>query len=255
MKIYNINDPDLQPIPSAVVSVGSYDGLHRGHRELLRAVIAAAHEIGGHSVVVTFEPHPRGVVEGVPVKLLTTLQEKEMLLEQAGIDYMIIIPFDSAFSRISSREFVTTYLVGRLGAKKIVVGYNHHFGYRQEGNSVSLEEMAAQNGLEVEVIEQKRAAGGKISSTIIRKAVAEGQFAKVKRQLGYNYFMIADLTGAHNIALPFANKQLPGAGTYQVRIEGVGKNELTVTPSEGLLLGSSVSTAIGQRVKIVFSDK
>ena len=122
-------------ISHAVATVGSYDGVHSGHKVLIEQVIAYAKRRGGESVVVTFEPHPRitlGKAEGL--KLLTTLEEKALLLERLVVDYMVVIPFDIAFSRLSHEEFIEKYLIGKLGIEELIVGYNHHFGHNKSGD-------------------------------------------------------------------------------------------------------------------------
>ncbi|MBQ6870642.1 MAG: FAD synthase, partial [Alistipes sp.] len=114
----------IPAISHAVATVGSYDGVHSGHRVLIEQVIARAKARGGDSVVVTFEPHPRitlGKAEGL--KLLTTLEEKALLLDRLGVDFMVVIPFDLAFSRLSHQQFIEQYLIGKLGIEELVVGY------------------------------------------------------------------------------------------------------------------------------------
>ena len=163
------NPPQLR---NAVATVGSYDGVHRGHRILLDEVVRLAKECGGESVVLTFEPHPRitlGNDEGL--RLLSTFEEKCRLLEAVGIDYVVVIPFDKAFSQLSRETFIDDYLVGRLGIKQLIVGYNHHFGYNKEGNHSFLLQHGA---LQVVEIAQYTDNGNKVSSTTIRKALSEG---------------------------------------------------------------------------------
>ena len=121
---------DLPHFDHPAVTVGSYDGVHLGHRALIERLIAEARAAGGESIVVTFEPHPRialGRAEGL--RLLTTLEEKIALLEGLGVDNLIVIPFDRTFSALSGREFVDRYLIGRLGAETLVAGFNHRFGH------------------------------------------------------------------------------------------------------------------------------
>ncbi len=136
---------NLPEFNGAVATVGSFDGLHRGHQSLLEVANRAASECGGESIVLTFEPHPRvilGRAEGL--RLLTTSEEKITLLERLGVDNLIIIPFDREFSRISDREFICNYLVEKLNISTLVVGYNHHFGRGSEGSYQSLLTMGEQ---------------------------------------------------------------------------------------------------------------
>lgn len=121
---------DLPHFIRPAVTVGSFDGVHRGHRALIGRLVAEARAVGGESVVLTFEPHPRitlGRAEGL--RLLTTFEEKVALLAELGVDNVIVIPFDRAFSALSGREFVERCLIGRVGAETLVAGYNHRFGH------------------------------------------------------------------------------------------------------------------------------
>ena len=160
------NPPQLH---CAVATVGSYDGVHCGHRLLLDEVVRRARECGGESVVLTFEPHPRitlGNDEGL--RLLSTFEEKCKLLEQVGVDYVVVIPFDKAFSQLSHEEFIDNYIVGSLHIKQLVIGYNHHFGRNKEGDHLFLVQKGA---LEVVEVAQYTDNGNKVSSTTIRKAL------------------------------------------------------------------------------------
>ena len=122
-------------IPRPVVTIGSYDGVHRGHREILSHLEALARARKGESVVVTFHPHPRLVLgRGEGLRLLTTLPEKLELLEQAGIDNVIVAPFTESFSRLGAEEFIRDYLVETLHLDTLAVGYNHHLGHNQQGD-------------------------------------------------------------------------------------------------------------------------
>ena len=163
------------------VTVGSYDGVHSGHLKLLRTVTAAARGQGGESIVFTFEPHPRitlGKADGL--RLLTTLDEKICLLERLGIDNLVIIPFDRAFSRLAPDEFVRDCLVGHTGAETLVVGFNHRFGH----DRISCTELT---GFGVRVIEVPacEAEGYRVSSTTIRRLIEAGEVPLAERLLGH----------------------------------------------------------------------
>ncbi len=172
---------DLPKFTRPVVTVGSYDGVHLGHRALLDRVVAEAHAIGGESIVLTFDPHPRialGRAEGL--RLLTTLDEKVALLAGIGIDNVVVIPFDRDFAAMSGVEFVRRYLRGVLGAETIVVGYNHRFGHdRADGHAIEGE------GLHVVAVDECSLAGEKISSTEIRRLIAQGAYSEAERLLGH----------------------------------------------------------------------
>ena len=208
------NPPQLR---YGVATVGSYDGVHRGHHILLSEVVRRAKECGGESVVLTFEPHPRitlGNDEGL--KLLSTFEEKCRLLEQTGIDFVVVIPFDEAFSRLSREAFTDDYLVGKLGIKELVVGYNHHFGRNKEGDHTFLQQHGA---LKVVEVAQYTDNGGKVSSTVIRKAMAEGAMAQARQLLGHPYIIIGIADAEGRVATD-SYKLLPTDGCYHAVVDG-----------------------------------
>ena len=164
-----------------VVTVGSYDGVHLGHRALIDRLVAEARTSGGESIVLTFEPHPRitlGRAEGL--LLLTTLDEKVRLLETLGVDNVIVIPFDRTFSALSGEEFVREYLLRRLGARTLVVGYDHRFGHDRIGRDA-----IAGLGLRVVRVDECEVGGEHVSSPVIRRLIAEGRLAEAERLLGH----------------------------------------------------------------------
>ncbi len=212
-----------------VATVGSYDGVHRGHRILLDEVVRRARECGGESVVLTFEPHPRitlGNDEGL--KLLSTLEEKCLLLESVGVDYVVVIPFDEAFSRLSREVFTDDYLVGRLGIKELIVGYNHHFGHNKEGDHSFLVQHGA---LKVVEVAQYTDNGGKVSSTVIRQAMSEGKMSQARQLLGHTYIIIGEADAEGRVATD-NYKLLPCDGRYDCTING---NASTCKVADGVL--------------------
>lgn len=164
-----------------VVTVGSYDGVHLGHRALIDRLVAEARAQGGESIVLTFEPHPRitlGRADGL--RLLTTLDEKVRLLEALRVDNVIVIPFDRTFSALSGREFVREYLQRRLGAGTLVAGYDHRFGHDRIDS-----EATAGLGMRVIRIDECEVGGEHVSSTVIRRLIDEGRIAEAERLLGH----------------------------------------------------------------------
>lgn len=163
------------------VTVGSYDGVHLGHRALIGRLVAEARANGGESIVLTFEPHPRitlGRAEGL--RLLTTLDEKLSLLAELGVDNVIVIPFDRTFSALSGEEFVNNYLIGRVGAETLVAGFNHRFGH----DRIDCEALAAPGRLKVVKVEPCSVGGMNVSSTKIRRLLEEGKTAEAELLLG-----------------------------------------------------------------------
>ena len=229
-------------IRNGVATVGSYDGVHSGHRILLDEVVRRAKECDGESVVLTFEPHPRitlGNDEGL--RLLSSFEEKSRLLEQVGIDYVVVIPFDKAFSRLSREEFIDDYLVGKLGLKQLVVGYNHHFGHNKEGNHSFLLQHGA---LEVVEVAQYTDNGNKVSSTTIREALAEGDFTLARQLLGHPYIIIG-MADAEGVVSTDKYKLLPTDGRYACTVNGV-ESECEV--SNGVL---KQSVYFSQKIEIL----
>ncbi len=231
-----------------VVTIGSFDGVHRGHRELLGRVVALARETGGESVVITFDPHPREVLgnRGEPVALLNTLEEKALLIRSLGVDNMVVVPFTVEFSRIGPLEFVRDYLVGRVGVRHLVLGYDHHFGRGHEGSLDLLQRMHAQYGFTIHEICEQDVENHKVSSTVIRRLVREGAMDRAAQLLGYRYF----LTVRAGEPLP-QPKLLPSPGKYSVKIYNTGcipshetfvaDVRLEITPDRGIALHPPVA--------------
>ena len=207
----------LPQLHNAVVTVGSYDGVHCGHRILIDSVVRLARECGGDSVVATFEPHPRITLhDDEGLRLLTTLEEKEYLLGSCGVDYVVVIPFDEAFSRLSREEFLDNYIKGMLHAHTLVVGYNHRFGRNNEGDYSFLSRSASISVIEVG---QQLVGEQKVSSTFVRSAIGRGDMATAVRLLGHPYIVMgmADANGGIEVD---KYKLLPPAGRYRARVNG-----------------------------------
>ena len=165
-----------------VVTVGSFDGVHLGHRALVERLVQEARSSGGESVVLTFEPHPRitlGRAEGL--RLLTTLTQKCDLLAALGVDALVVIPFDAAFSALSGAEFLDRYLIGKVGAETLVVGYNHRFGHDRS----DCRTLAADRGLRLIGVDEHSVGGEHISSTVIRNLLARGERTEAERLAGH----------------------------------------------------------------------
>lgn len=207
----------LPKLRRPVATLGSFDGVHCGHRILLDEVARLAAEADGDSVVLTFEPHPRITLhndEGL--KLLTSLEEKAWLLERCGIDYVIVIPFDEAFSRLSREEFVENYLTGKLGIEKLVVGYNHHFGRDKEGDYSFL---AGSARIGVVEVQQQLVGTDKVSSTVIRRTIENDDMRNAVRLLGHPYIIIGTVDDDGTMATDRC-KLLPPDGEYAARVNG-----------------------------------
>ena len=231
MKVYK-HLSEFSPIKNAVVTTGTFDGVHIGHQKIIHRVKEIAHQIAGESVIITFHPHPRLVLfpEDNHLKILNTLPEKIKLLEASGIAHLIIIPFTKEFSRLSSVDFIQQILVDQIGTKKLVIGYDHHFGKNREGSFEHLKHYGPSYGFEVEEIPKQDINDVGVSSTKIRTALAQHQIAIANQYLGYPYaiegiVVKGDQIG-RSIGFPTANiqiqeshKLIPADGIYAVQIE------------------------------------
>lgn len=189
---------NLPHIPNPVVTTGTFDGVHLGHTVILNRLNRLAQEVNGESVLITFHPHPRIVLypetAGKDLKLICTQREKIAQLERTGIDHVIIIPFTRDFSRISSKAFVEELLLGKLHARKIIVGFNHHFGHNREGDYSFLDELTHDHAFEVEEIPEQELEHETVSSTIIRKALHEGRIQRTNAYLDHFYVIMGPLS-------------------------------------------------------------
>jgi len=184
----------LPEIASPVVTVGSFDGVHVGHRVIIGRLNDLARQVGGSSVLITFDPHPRMILHpdssGRDLKLINSQDEKIRLLEEAGLDHLVIMEFTLDFARTSSDDFVELYLVGKLHAHTIVVGFNHFFGHNREGNFSSLYAARKRFAFQVEEIPEQEIQNETVSSTRIRKALKGGNIQRANAYLEH-YYMIS----------------------------------------------------------------
>ncbi len=178
---------DIKPTSRAVVTIGSFDGVHRGHADLVARLVKRAQEVGGESVVVTFSPHPREVLArgGENFRLLTTTERKAELLSKLGVDCMVVVDFTPEFAALTSEEFIRDYLIERLGLHTLVVGYNHRFGHDRDVSYDHFEQLATKYGFEVLRVPEYRFEGEKISSSVVRRLLAEGKTQEAEHLLGH----------------------------------------------------------------------
>lgn len=234
MKIYSTLQ-DFKPIKNAVVTIGTFDGVHCGHNVVIEQLKKAAKKINGETVVLTFFPHPRMVVfpDDNDLRLLNTIAERTELLEKAGVDHLIIHRFTKEFSRISAVDFVRTILADGLNAKKVIIGYDHHFGRNREGNFEDLKMFGELYGFSVEEIPAQDIQQINISSTKIRSSLIEGEINAANQFLGHPYFLKGKVVEGEKIGramgFPTANievdawyKLIPKNGVYAVKVEVKG---------------------------------
>ncbi|MBN1388426.1 MAG: bifunctional riboflavin kinase/FAD synthetase [Bacteroidales bacterium] len=212
-----------------VVTLGMFDGVHRGHRALLNSLISRAESLGTESVVMTLDPHPRIVLSGndSTLRFLTSLEEKRGLMEEAGIDKLVVIPFSLQLSRLHACDFVKKYLVDVIGVQHLILGFDHHFGYRGYSNAETVTECAARYGFSVDRLGPLKEGNEIISSTTIRELIADGSLDKANSLLGYPYLLkgkvvegrkIGRMLGypTANIEPDYSYKLIPADGVYAV---------------------------------------
>ncbi len=217
------------PIPS-VVTIGTFDGVHVGHRKILEKLIARAKEMNCESVVLSFFPHPRMVLQhDTSIKLLNTLDEKMKLMDELGIDHLIIHPFDQEFSNLSAEQFVKDILVDQLHTQKIIIGYDHRFGKNRSADITDLIEFGATYNFEVEQISAEEINEIAVSSTKIRTSLLNADLETATHFLGYRYEFSGTVVQGkqlgRTIGFPTANiaidqeyKLLPKNGVYVVKV-------------------------------------
>lgn len=211
-----------------VVTLGNFDGVHLGHQKIFQKVKEEASKIQGEAVVITFEPHPLKVLSPQQCPpLLTPFRKKMMLIEKSGIETVLCLEFSLAFSEISPAEFVTNILVGKVHTRKIIVGYNYHFGKKQGGDVKMLKKMGEHFHVEVEVMEPLKIDHETVSSSKIRELIKEGQIEKASKWLGRDYLIIGKvIEGAkrgQTLGFPTANLKIsdelyPKTGVYAVEV-------------------------------------
>ena len=240
MKVhYNLQD--LPPFKHGVITTGAFDGAHRGHQKVIGRMQEIAQNIGGETIIITFHPHPRKITSSIPgeIKQLTSLHERIKLLEKAGVDHLVVVPFDYHFSNLSAQEYVENFMVAHFHPHTIIVGYDHRFGKGRHGNFEMLQEFGNQFAFTVEQINEQLVADEIISSTHIREHLIEKNIAKANELLGYAYFFEGFIVRGNQIGrtigFPTANlhindeeKLIPSNGVYAVRVKGkcFGENTL-----------------------------
>lgn len=220
---------DLQEIKrdeKSIITLGTFDGLHLGHQQIVESVIQKSKQSGCRSFLLTFDPHPRKVIPGRnDVKLLSTLEEKILILEKIGLENLLVIKFTEDFSKQSPEQFVEKYLVNGIGLKEIVVGYDHHFGKGRGGDFELLQSLGQKFNFDVSIVPEFSVDGETVSSTKIRNALLAGEVSKAGKMLGRNYsfkglIVRGDGRGKKlgfptaNISIDSEDKLIPAKGIY-----------------------------------------
>jgi len=223
-------------VQQPVITTGVFDGVHKGHVEILERLKKSASKINGESVIVTFWPHPRLVLnQDNSIKLINTLDEKLFLFEKSGIQHVVIIPFTEEFSKLSSHQFMEDIMVNKLKVNHLIVGFNHHFGKGREGNFELMQQYSKQFGFTLEKLDAQLVENEKVSSTLIRNALNDGDVTSANKYLGYNYSITGKVMEGRKIGrtidFPTANikvnhdfKLVPKIGVYAVEVTVSGTN-------------------------------
>lgn len=235
MRIYENIEKFNNCCKRSIISVGSFDGLHLGHAALLQLMKNKAHEINGETVIFTFHPHPRIVLNHVTdFKLLSTKEEKIELFKRNGINHLIIIPFTKDFAKIDFYDFVKNILVKKLDLKNLVLGYDHQFGKNREGNIENIKKLSIEFNFEIFQLSPQLINNQTISSNSIREFLQNGEIKKANELLGYSYSIYGKVVEGNkigrNIGFPTANltieneyKMIPSLGVYATLTEFEGK--------------------------------
>ena len=218
VRIYN-NISEITNLQNAIVTIGTFDGVHLGHQKIIKRLIEIKQKQGGGTLLFTFDPHPRKVLfpEQTDLRLITTTQEKCDLLQQFGIDHVLVFPFTKAFSKMPAADYIKDVIINGLKTKTLVIGYDHRFGSSREGNINMIKAMSVDHKFSVEEIPVQEINSLNISSSRIRTALEKGDIETANDNLGYSFFIIGEV---------FKGKQLGrtiGYPTANIRIEHVDK--------------------------------
>ena len=246
MKIYN-NLSEFTKLENAIVTIGTFDGVHFGHQKIIKQLVAKAKADGGESVILTFFPHPRMIIdpENQDLKMINTINEKAEILKSLGVDHLTITPFTRDFSNQTPEDYIQNTLVDNIGTKHIIIGYDHRFGKDRAGNLADLRAAGLHFGFTVEEIAEQDIHDVAVSSTKIRQALLAGDVSLASDYLGYPFSIYGrvikgDKIG-RTIGFPTANifveetyKLIPGDGIYAVTVEMSLESEKSKVESEEL---------------------
>ena len=227
---------DLPEFKHGVLTIGTFDGVHQGHQQIIERINQEAKQNGGESILLTFHPHPRLVINpnDTSLKLLNTLDEKIALLEQYGVDNLIIAPFSREFSQLTAEQYVNDFLLGQICPAEIVIGYDHKFGNDRRGDIDLLRSIAEPKGVKVEEISKQTVDDIAVSSTKVRKALQNRDVEKANSLMGHNYVIHGTVVhgkkNGRKIGYPTANvetgnpnKLIPANGVYVAKVEVDGQ--------------------------------
>jgi riboflavin kinase / FMN adenylyltransferase len=249
MRIYR-NTDQLPDFRRAVITIGTFDGVHTGHQQILEQLQQEAARIDGETVIITFHPHPRKVVNGAvaPIRLINTLEEKIELLAWKKVDYLVIVPFTEAFSQLTAEQYIKEFLLEKFHPHTIIIGYDHRFGKGRLGDYHLLEEFSTREGFVLQEIPVHLLDAVSVSSTRIREAIGKADITTANQLLGYDFFFSGQVMEGRKlgrtIGYPTANLQvadpeklIPGDGVYAVEVE--------IAPEENVFVGEDAKEKAG----------
>ena len=218
---------NISQAPRSILTVGTFDGVHRGHQAIVEYLLDRAREREGISTVVSFDPHPRSVVHAESVPLLTTVDERASFLADLGIDRFVVVPFSSTFAQLSPEEYVQDVLVRRIGLQEVTVGYDHRFGRKRAGDVDLLKQLGERHGFDVDVIPPQEVGPDIVSSSAIRERVGAGDVQRAAELLGRPYQLAGTVARGKgrgrkigyptaNLSIPDPRKLVPKNGVYAV---------------------------------------
>jgi len=231
---------DVLPLfRNAVLTIGTFDGVHTGHCQVIERMKKRAEEVKGETVIITFDPHPRTVVRAADdIRLINTLDEKIELLSGMGIDYLVVVPFTEKFAQLSAEDYVSQFLIRYFQPHTLIIGYDHRFGKGRSGNYELLEQLSVLYHFNLMEIPVHLLNSISVSSTRIREAIGSGDMETARQLLGYTYFFSGDVVEGNklgrSIGFPTANlmikeksKLIPGDGVYAVDVTVSDEQEKT----------------------------
>ncbi|MVN90763.1 bifunctional riboflavin kinase/FAD synthetase [Mucilaginibacter aquatilis] len=231
MRVYH-NIDDFTPLPNAVVTIGTFDGVHQGHRQIIARLKELARQTGGETVILTFFPHPRMIIhpEDQSLKLISTIDERAALLEELGVDHLIITPFSRDFSNQTAEAYIYDVLVKKIGTRTIIIGYDHRFGKDRHGGLQDLQAAGPEYGFDVIEIPEQDINHVAISSTRIREALLRGDIEQANTFLGYSFYLTGKVIRGNQIGrqlgYPTANllveegyKLIPADGIFSATVK------------------------------------
>lgn len=241
MKIYK-DLSDFVKVPNAIVTIGTFDGVHLGHQAILKDMVKTAKEIGGETVVITFHPHPRQVlnINAANLRFITTQEDKLRHLEDSGVDNVVVVNFTKEFSRVSSEDFICNYILKYINPVKLVIGYDHHFGNNRMGDFNLLNEMQNKYKFELQRIEAHDVENIAVSSTKIRHSLQQGDVERANALLGYQFSYIGKVVSGNkigreigyrtaNINVEKEFRLIETAGVYATYVDYDGKEYKSMT--------------------------